>query len=76
VPPIETTADQFDAPWKIAIEVFLEPFLNLCFPAVHQLIDWQQQPEFLDTELQQIAPTHEQGELSVDKPFNCVLCRN
>ena len=64
---IDPVESQFDAPWKIALESFLEPFMAFCFPAVHRLIDWSTPPVFLDTELQQIAPDHEQGPLAVDK---------
>ncbi len=53
--------DQIDAPWKIAIQIFLEPFLRLCFPAVHALIDWSRPFRFLDTELRKLAPDHAQG---------------
>ena len=35
----EPIASQFDAPWEIALESFLEPFMAFCFPGVHQLID-------------------------------------
>ena len=62
-----TSTDQFDAPWKIAVERFLQPLLQLCFPAVHAAIDWQHSPEFLDTELQQLGPEHDQGSRTVDK---------
>ena len=41
--------------------------LQLCFPAVHETVDWRQAPEFLDTELQQLGPEHEQGGRTVDK---------
>lgn len=64
-PEVLTAA--FDAPWKIALERFLEPFLRLCFPKVHAFIDWSEAPVFLDPELQQIAPEHQEGPRSVDK---------
>ena len=64
---IDTLISEFDAPWKLAVEEHLEPFLALCFPAVHRLIDWRVTPVFLDTELQQIAPDHSRGARSVDK---------
>ena len=60
-------ASQFDAPWKMALESFLEPFMAFCFPGVHRLIDWSASPVFLDTELHQIAPDHEEGRREVDK---------
>jgi hypothetical protein len=65
--PSRPPNDQIDAPRKFAIEVFLEPCLNLCFPAVHALINWSCPPQFLDTELQKLAPEHAQGGLLVDR---------
>ncbi len=62
-----TTSEQFDAPWKLVVERFLRPLLQLGFPAVHDAIDWRQAPEFLDTELQELGPEHEQGGRMVDK---------
>jgi hypothetical protein len=62
-----TRTEQFDAPWKLAVERFLRPLLQLGFPAVHDAIDWRQAPEFLDTELQELGPEHEQGGRTVDK---------
>jgi hypothetical protein len=75
MPNPDPLRQEFDAPWKVALELFLEPFLHLCFPAVHALIDWQFAPVFLDTELQQIAPTHHLGARAVDKLVK-VRCRN
>ena len=49
------------------MEIFLEPFLRLCFPKVHGLIDWRFSPVFLETELQQIAPRGPEGVRAVDK---------
>jgi len=60
-------ANEFDAPWKAALEWFLEPFLALCFPDIHAQIDWSVRPTFLDTQLQQIAPEHRRGPRTVDK---------
>ncbi len=60
-------SDQFDAPWKVAVERFLQPLLHLCFPAVHDAIDWRHRPEFLDTELQALGPDHQQGARTIDK---------
>src|ERR1051325_2824692 len=63
----DRTPDDFDKPWKWVVERFLKPFLQLCFPAVQDLVDWQHPAEFLDTELQQLGPEHEQGGRSVDR---------
>jgi len=50
-----TTSDQddYDSPWKEALERFLPDFLALLFPEAHAGIDWSQGYEFLDKELQQ-----------------------
>ncbi|PWU13076.1 MAG: hypothetical protein C5B50_19935 [Verrucomicrobia bacterium] len=64
---LDKAADEFDKPWKAAIERFLKHFLQLCFPAVHDLVDWRHPAEFLDTELRQLGPDHEHGGLSVDR---------
>ncbi len=57
----------FDAPWKAALECDLEPFLRLCFPRVHRLIDWRTRPVFLDKDLQQLASDLPQGNVTADK---------
>ena len=62
-----TTSEQFDAPWKLAVERFLQPLLQLGFPAVHNSIDWRHAPEFLDTELQALGTEQAQGGRTVDK---------
>jgi hypothetical protein len=33
-------ADQFDSPWKEALERYFRPFLALLYPHVHDDIDW------------------------------------
>lgn len=57
----------FDGAWKEALERYLEPFLALCFPQAHADIDWRTPPQFLDTELQRVAPDEPQGRQHVDK---------
>jgi hypothetical protein len=42
----------YDGAWKEALEIYLQPFLRLCFPAVAERIDWNAPVEFLDKELQ------------------------
>ena len=61
--------EDFDSPWKDALDDFLEPFLALCFPKVHEGIDWSRAPEPLDKELQQIVREGEIGRRLVDKLF-------
>ena len=57
----------FDSPWKEALDVFFESFLELFFPAAHADIDWSRPCEALDKEFQQIAPEAEIGRRYVDK---------
>ena len=49
-----TTRDQndYDSPWKEALERYLPDFLPLLFPEAHAGIDWSNGYEFLDKELQ------------------------
>ena len=42
---VETT--DYDGAWKEAVEIYLQPFLGLCFPAVAQRIQWSMPVEFL-----------------------------
>ncbi|MEZ6111259.1 MAG: hypothetical protein R3C99_09625 [Pirellulaceae bacterium] len=59
--------DNYDSPWKEAWDAFFEPFLRICFPAIHEAIDWSAPPKMLDKELQQIAPVAGVGTRFVDK---------
>src|SRR6266404_4672316 len=62
-PPTNT----FDGPWKAALECYLRPALQLCFPKVHRLVDWRVAPVFLDKELQQLATDLPSGVITADK---------
>ncbi len=59
--------NDFDSPWKEALEKFLRPFLALCFPAVEAQINWSREVVFLDKELQALEPDTEAGRQFVDK---------
>src|SRR5258708_4061016 len=59
--------DEYDSPWKEALEVYLRPMLEFCLPAVAAAIDWSVQPKFLDRELQEITRDAALGEQRVDK---------
>ncbi|NEV65176.1 hypothetical protein [Thiorhodococcus minor] len=50
-----TAANDYDSPWKEALEKFFPEFLALLFPAIHAEIDWTQGVQFLDKEFQQIV---------------------
>ncbi|MBN9693006.1 MAG: transposase [Verrucomicrobia bacterium] len=66
--------NDFDSPWKEALEKFLRPFLALCFPEVEALIDWSREVVFLDTELQALEHDAEAGRQYVDKLIRTYQC--
>ncbi len=61
------TNQEYDSPWKEAIENYFQEFLEFFFPLAAQGINWQRGYNFLDKELQQIAPDAEIGRRYVDK---------
>lgn len=60
-------SDQYDSPWKEALEVYLPSILELCFPDVANAIDWNSPVEFLDKELQKVVRDAALGVQRVDK---------
>lgn len=60
-------ADDYDSPWKEAIEHFFDDFLRFYFPGAHAQIDWTQPPVFLEQELRAIIRNAEIGKRVVDK---------
>ncbi|WP_044414309.1 RpnC/YadD family protein [Thiomicrospira microaerophila] len=56
-----------DNPWKEALEYYFKDAMALLFSMVHQAIDWNQPPEFLDKELQKILAKAERGKTYADK---------
>ena len=57
----------YDGAWKEALDLFLRPFLELCFPLVAAGIDWNAGVSFLDKELQEVVRDAELGKQRVDK---------
>src|SRR5581483_10979867 len=57
----------FDSPWKEALELYFPAFLLLFYPHIHADIDWPRGHEFLNKELQRLAPKGGRGRLYVDK---------
>ena len=43
----EQPASDYDGAWKAALDVYLQEFLELCFPAIHAAIDWSRPYRFL-----------------------------
>ncbi|MBN9520885.1 hypothetical protein J0H58_20585 [bacterium] len=60
-------ANQFDEPWKEALDVYFRQFVELLFPRVAAGIDWDREVEPLDKELPKIVPEAETGPGVVDK---------
>lgn len=45
--------DDYDSPWKEALENRFPEFLALLFPTIHTEVDWSRGQEFLDKALEQ-----------------------
>lgn len=63
---MEPAISDYDGAWKTALNAFFPAFLALFFPQAHSNIDWTQPLVFLETELQQSAPTQNTGKQRVD----------
>ena len=59
--------DEYDSPWKEAIEQFLPDFLAFFFPEAAAGIDWTKGYEFLDKEFQKIVRQALTKQRRVDK---------
>ena len=62
-----TEPDDYDTPWKEAVERYFPEFMAFYFPAAHGQIDWGQGHSFLEQELQAITQDAELGKRFVDK---------
>ena len=60
-------SDDYDSPWKDAIERYFPEFLKFFFPAAHGEVDWSKEHVFLDQELLAVTPDAELGRRHVDK---------
>jgi hypothetical protein len=65
--------DDYDSPWKDAVEHYLPEFLAFFFPAAAAAIDWSQDYEFLDQELHAVVQDAELGRRFVDKLVRVTL---
>ena len=59
--------DDYDSPWKAAIEAYFEDFMAFFFPDAYDDIDWTKGYEFLDKELEQVMRGAQIGRRLVDK---------
>lgn len=62
-----TAADQYDSPWKEAIESAFPEFMEFFFPEIAAQIDWNRGYQFLEQELRQIVRDADTGKRHVDK---------
>ncbi len=53
----EVLRDDYDSPWKEALDEYFKDFLDLLFPMAHDGIDWSVPPKSLDKELQKVTAT-------------------
>ena len=60
-------SDDYDSPWKDAIEHYFPEFLSFFFPLAHGEVDWSKEHVFLDQELLAVTPDAELGRRHVDK---------
>jgi len=59
--------DQYDSPWKEALEEYFEESMAFFFPTIHAEIDWSKKYEFLDKELEKVVRQAVVTEQYVDK---------
>jgi hypothetical protein len=67
------TRDDFDSPWKDALQRFLQQFLQFFFPAIAAEVDWNRGYDALDKEFQQIIRRAKLGKALADKLFKVWL---
>jgi hypothetical protein len=59
--PKQKTNDDYDSPWKAALDGYLKDFLVFYFPDLYASIDWEKDYESLDNEFQSIAQDADVG---------------
>jgi hypothetical protein len=57
----------FDSPWKEALDAYFPEFMNFFFPDIHAAVDWSHGYTFLDKEFQKITRDAVTGRRHVDK---------
>ena len=59
--------DDYDSPWKEALDDYFKDFLELLFPLAHDGIDWSVTPISRDKELQKVTATAQKSRQVADK---------
>ena len=70
---METFNDNYDSPWKEAVEHYFPEFMTFYFPEAYAQIDWSKEPIFLDQELRAVVQDAELGKRFVDKLVRVTL---
>ncbi|MCX7097520.1 MAG: cytosolic protein [Methylococcales bacterium] len=70
---METLSDDYDSPWKEAIEHYFPEFMAFYFPAAYAQIDGSKEHVFLDQELRAVVQDAELGKRFVDKLVRVAL---
>ena len=58
---------QYDSPWKQAVEGYFPDFMSFFFSHIHDEIDWNKEPVFMDNALEKITRDAEIGRRYADK---------
>jgi hypothetical protein len=64
---------EFDGPCKYALELYFETFVQVFFPELFELVDWEQGYRPLDTELQTVLEDVSPGKILADRLFEVKL---
>ncbi|WP_022947234.1 RpnC/YadD family protein [Methylohalobius crimeensis] len=64
---MEESRNDYDSPWKEALEKRFPEFLALLFPSIYAEVDWRRGQVFLDKELQQVVQDAQLGRRYADK---------
>ncbi|RIZ64812.1 MAG: hypothetical protein D0531_12790, partial [Methylococcales bacterium] len=65
--------DNYDSPWKEAVEHYFPEFIAFYFPEAYVEIDWSKEYIFLDQELRAVVQDAELGKRFVDKLVRVTL---
>ncbi|MEI6066724.1 MAG: cytosolic protein [Methylococcaceae bacterium] len=69
----ELIIDEYDSPWKEAVEHYFSEFIESYFSQAYQQIDWTKEAVFLDQELRAVVHDAELGKRFVDKLVRVTL---
>jgi hypothetical protein len=70
---MDVLKDNYDSPWKEAVEHYFQEFIAFYFPEAYVEIDWSKEYLFLDQELRAVVQDAELGKRFVDKLVRVTL---